>query len=32
MVAAPVVFTVLFSNERSEDFKRGIFKEMAKSK
>ena len=31
-IAAPVVFTVLFSNERSEDFKRGIFKEMVKSK
>ena len=32
MVAAPVVFTVLFNTQRSEDFKRGIFKEMAKSK
>jgi hypothetical protein len=31
-IAAPAIFTVLFSNERSEDFKRGIFKEMAKSK
>ena len=31
-ITAPVVFTVLFNTQRSEDFKRGIFKEMAKSK
>lgn len=31
-IAAPAVFSILFSTERSEDFKRGIFKEMVKSK
>lgn len=31
IIAAPTVFAILFSNERSEDFKRGIRKEMLKS-
>lgn len=31
-IAAPALFAVLFNNEKTEEFKRGLFKEMIKSK